>query len=173
MMIQFDKLSVPKKELLIAPGFFEERSKVHVKIFFCPKNESVIRKLESFTNHSIKISYSWLTTKIRTLFPINDKLTPSQHVIYKRECYCKSTYIGETLRNSLIKWADHESDKGSSEPAKHLIANPTHKFAWSNLDRASTNARKRKIWEAYHIKAHRPTLNDQTKLLTLFRLGIT
>ena len=179
MMYQFNKFSVPEEELLIISRFFEERSNVHIKIPFCPKNESVIRKLldkvESFKSHSIKISYSWLTTKIRTLFPIKDKLTHHHHVIYKVECSCKSTYVGETLRNSNIRWAEHESDKGSFEPAKHPIENPTHRFTWSILDRAPTNVRKRKILEAYHIKAQRPTLNDQLdiKSLILFRFGIT
>ena len=130
MMYQFKKFSVPRKELLIPQGFFEERSNVLIKIPFCPKNKSafikLLDKVESFTNHSIKISYSWLTTKIRTLFTIKDKLTHHHHIIYKRECSRKKTYIGETLRNSGIRWVEHESDKGSSKPAKHFKANPNH-----------------------------------------------
>ena len=92
MLCQFDMFSVPKEEILIPPKFFEKRSNVHIKIPFSPKNESVDKKLldivESYTKHSNKISYSWLTLKVRILFLIKDKLTHHHHVIYKGECSC-------------------------------------------------------------------------------------
>ena len=178
-MSQFKKFKIPKEEFLISPGFFDERTNVHVKIPFCPKNEREIKKfldkIKSYANFIIRILYFWLTSKVRTLFPIKDKLNHHQHVIYKGVFFCKGTYIGETPRNARIRWPEHESEKGNSEPAKHLHDYPSHSFTWSILERAPSNCRKRRILEAYHIKTKRPTLDDRLniKSLSLFRFGIT
>ena len=179
LMNQFKKFEIPKEELLIPPGFFDERTNVHVKIPFCPKNEREIRKFldkqESYTNFNFRISYFWLISEIRTLFPNKDKLTHHHHVIYKGVCSCNGTYIGKTLRNATIRWAEYESDKGNLEPAKHLNDYPSHSFTWSILERAPSNYRERRMLEAYHIKTKRPTINDQLdiKSMSLFCFGIT
>ena len=80
---------------------------MHTLRFFFSKKQKrdyeTLGKVESYKKHSIKISYSWLTTKIRTLFSIKDKLTHHHHVVYKEECSCISTYVGETLSNSKIR----------------------------------------------------------------------
>ena len=80
LMSQFKKFELLKEELLIMPGFFDKRANVHVKITFFPKNEREIRKfldkLESYTNFNIRISYSWLTSKIRTL-PYQEQIDES------------------------------------------------------------------------------------------------
>ena len=97
---------------------FKDRINVHIKLSFCPKNEKIIRKyletIEKFTGFSIKVTYSRITTKARSLFFIKDKLSHHHHVIYKRVCSCENTYIGETKRNSVLRWKEHESLSGTS-----------------------------------------------------------
>ena len=41
----------------------------------------------------------WQTRKIESVFKLKDKNTHPSHVIYKDECICAQTYIGETARN--------------------------------------------------------------------------
>ena len=176
---QIEKFMSFKNDFLIPKWMFEDRINVHMKLPFCLKNEKIIRKyldtVEEFTGFSIKVTYSWITTKARSLFPIKDKLNHHHHVIYKGVCSCKNTYIGETKRNSVIRWKEHESLSGTSEPSKHLASNPTHQFSRMILEKASSNMRKRKISEAYYIRTQRPSLNDQVdvKKLSLFRFGLT
>ena len=132
-----------KKDFLLLKWMFEDRISVQIKLPFCPKNAKIIRKyfdfIEEFTGFSIKVTYSWITTKVCSLFPIRDKLNHHHHVIYKEVCSCENTYIGETKRNSVVRWKEHESLSGTSEPTKHLASNPTHQFFWMILEKASRN----------------------------------
>ena len=96
-------------------------------------------------------------------------------MIYKGECSCGDTYIGETKRNAVIRWKELNSNNQKSEPSNNLVQNPDHEFNWSILARAPQDNRKRVILEAYFITSQKPSLNDQKgiKSLFLFRNGIT
>ena len=69
--------------------------KLHIRIPYCKKNEIVIRKyidkIREFTNNKIKITYSWITPKIKPLFPIKNKLTHHHNIIYKGSCNCNKS----------------------------------------------------------------------------------
>ena len=176
---QIRSFNMPHEESIIPSWLFEERRKVFVRIPYCPKNETkigkVIERIEMFCNDKVQMIYIWKTSKIRSLFRLKDKIQHANNVIYKGECVCQKVYIGETKRNAITRWKEHNSNLEKSEPSKHLVANPTHEFKWSVIDRAPKDTRKRKILEAYHIMINKPSLNDQKdiKSLTLFRNGIT
>ena len=168
-----------KFEPIIPQWMFEERKALYFQIPFCPKNEKVIRaiinKLEAFTNDRVKFVYYWKTRKVRSLFPLKDKLVQQCNVIYKGVCSCGDSYIGETKRNSEVRWKEHCSGKGNSEVANHLLLNNNHIFTWEILSKAPINTNKRKILEVYYIRKFKPTLNDQLdiRFIQLFRNGIT
>ena len=84
-------------------------------------------------------------------------------------------YIGETIRNSDIRWTEHESTTGKSEPAKHRADSKSHMFPLKVLASAPLNFRKRKILEAFFITKLKPDLNYQIQhhALSLFRHGVT
>ena len=109
------------------------------------------------------------------MFSLKDKNPYPACQIYKGECTCGETYIGETIRNVATRWEEHENVKKDSEPAKHLKNNPNHSFQWNCLLKASTNNRQRKSLEASFIATMGPSLNNQidTKKLNLFRNGVT
>ena len=98
---------------------------------------------------------------MKSLFPLKNKISHPHSVIYKDTCSCSKTYIGETLRNVVVRWKEHEYRHGKSELAKHQWENPSHSFCWEILDKASLDNRKRKILEAYYIKIFSSSLNDQ------------
>ena len=135
----------------------------------------MIYKIEKFTKFQADIVYIWKTSKLRSSFKLKNKVNHASNVIYKGECSCSVTYIGETKRNVEVRWGEHNSSNEKSEPSKHLVANPDHEFNWAIIDRASRNGRKRKILEAYHIFTSKPTLNNKKdiKNLFLFRNGVT
>ena len=85
----------------------KKKINVHLKVPFCSKNEKTMENyldaMEDFTGFSIKVTYSLITTKVCSLFPIKDKLSHHHHVIYKEVCSCENTYIGETKRNSVVR----------------------------------------------------------------------
>ena len=112
---------------------------------------------------------------MRSLFPLKDKNLHPSCKIYEGECSCGELYIGETIRNVEIRWAEHQNIKGSSEPAKHLKENTTHSFTWHILSSAPKNNRLRKNLEALFIAVKRPSLNEQIEFntLNLFRNGVT
>ena len=91
------------------------------------------------------------------------------------KCSCGQTYIGETVRNVEVRWKEHNSGTGNSEPSKHLQENDQHDFTWKVLMTAPLNTRERKNLEASLIAIHKPSLNNQldAKILCLFRNGIT
>ena len=179
---QIESFTGIKKEPIIPNWLFEEKTettqKVFIKISYCPKNESHIRKViakfNEFTNNKLQLDYTWKTTELRLLFRLKDKITHVSNVIYKGECSCGDTYIGKTKRNAVIRWKEHNSNNQKSEPSNNLVQNPDHEFNWSILARAPQDNRKRVIL-AYFITSQKPSLNDQKgiKSLFLFRNGIT
>ena len=161
--------------------FEEQRTKVFLNLPYCPKNEQssfkLIKSLQYFTGGEVDIIITWKTRKIRSLFPIKDRVTRelSSYLIYKGSCSCGLDYIGETKRNAKTRWLEHDKMEGKSEPSKHISVNDGHSFTWTILTKAPVNWRKRKILEAYYIRKFKPPINDQLdiKSLTLFRNGIT
>ena len=144
---------------------------LHIRIPYCKKNEILIRKyinkIREFTNNNIKITYSWITSKIKASFPTKDKLTNHYNIIYKGICNGNQSYLGEIGRNATTRWKEHERLKGNSEPAKHIAINPEHSFTWILIERALHENKKKKLLEAYHIMINKPSINDQTDIKTL------
>ena len=52
----------------------------------------------------LEIRCAWKTRKSRYLFPLKDTIVDKANVIYKGTCTCKEFYIGETRRNSEVRW---------------------------------------------------------------------
>ena len=156
----------------------DERILYRIKLPFCEANEKLTSKfferLNYFTGDVYKFFVVWQTRKIRSLFPHKDEKIHRICVIYKGECNCGEAYIGETERNDIIRFNEHEDRALSSEPARHLKENNQHQFTWSIIRNASRNQKIRKIVEAFFIMAVKPSLNRQLeKPLTLFRYGMT
>ena len=162
-------------------SFKKDQQRIMINLPFCPQNEifakTFIQRLKVFTQNKHQFVIIWKTRKIRSLFPLKDKINIKfvSDVIYGGLCLCKENYIGETDRNSSVRWKEHEDIKKTSEPAKHLKACQTHKFEWSIICKASANKTKRKILEAFLIKTQNPSLNINIDnfQLKLFRNGVT
>ena len=161
------KNSKEEEQLITPEWLFNQRKKVLFKLPYCPSNERYVKhfidKIESFTNGKLKFIVLWSTRKIKSLFPLKDRVKHLFCVIYEGKCLSRRRYIGETIRNSDIRCIEHESTTGKSEPAKHLADNKSHMFTWKVLASASLNFRKRKILEAFFITKLKPDLNDQTE----------
>ena len=95
-------------------------------------------------------------------------------MVYEGNCACGENYVGESVENVFLRWAEHEDANKQSEPAKHLKYFPDHQFEWKMLTRAPEYTRKRKILEAFLIKCINPSFSEQldTELLDLFRNGV-
>ena len=153
---------------------------MYVDLPFCFQNERIsrnfIKQFNEHTNDQFDLRIKWQTRKVKSLFQLKDKNPYPSRLIYKGTCSCGEEYIGETKRNALDRWSEHEnSEKGTSEPAKHLRRNIGHKFNWTILSNAPKGERDRKNLEAYFIILQKPSLNNQVKFndLILFRHGIT
>ena len=117
-----------------------QRNSILVEIPFRIGNET---KLQSFVNYKFDIAVKWSTKKISSLFCLKDKNPHLACKIYEGNCSCSANYIGET--NVETQWNEHENLYKDSEPAKHIIGFPDHKFDWKILLTAPTNAKLRKI----------------------------
>ena len=177
-----DNFKFSRFERIIPPSLFEEpdeKPTVRVRLPFCARNENLTRtflkKLNAFTGESHNVFIIWNTSKIRSLFPLKDKNLHPNCVIYKGKCSCDEYYIGETERCSHLRFEEHENTSKTSEPAKHLKANPTHSFTWEILANAPSDHEKRKLLEALYVAKFKPGLNDQvmSKKLKLFPNGLT
>ena len=106
-----------KEDFLIPPSLFEEWKEISFQVPFCKRNEDkmkrIICKLEEYTNYKIKFRYSWKTRKLESLFPLKNRIVHKANIIYKGRCTCKEFYIGETKRNSEVRWNGHCSLKKS------------------------------------------------------------
>ena len=99
----------------------------------------------------------WQTRKIESIFKLKDKNTHPSHVIYKGECICGQTYIGETARNFEIRVNEHSDVNKQSEPAKHIRKYLNHKFTWEVLTTVYSWL-KRRTKGAFYIARFRPEL---------------
>ena len=171
------------EEDIIPDWLFDERKDHVIKLPFCPKNEEVskvfLQKLNEYTKDKYKFRIIWNTRSIRSLFPLKDRVEHMSCVIYEGTCSCDEFYIGETDRIAEIRWHEHDTPSANhnqhSDPAKHLVANPTHRFSWKVMTSAPRNYHRRKILESYFIAKLKPKINIQisSKVLFLFRNGIT
>ena len=175
------KPDVDEEELPLIPSYFFEKDPpfILIEVPYCPENERhskhFLRKLKSFLSIECTLVIKWITRKVRTLFSLKSKNPYPSCKIYLGTCSCGSSYIGETKRNTLVRWSEHNNPRGKSEPAKHLAKNPAHTFTWQILLTAPQNARMRKNLEASMVALNKPNLNNQvdSKKLTLFRYGVT
>ena len=94
-----DSFKFSRFERIIPPNLFEEpegKPTIRVRLPFCAKNENLARtflkKLNKFTGESFNIYIIWNTSKIRSLFPLKDKNTHPNCVIYKGTCSCGESY---------------------------------------------------------------------------------
>ena len=164
---------------LIPSYFFEAPPFILIDVPYCPENEKhskhFINKLKSFLSRECTVVIKWTTRKIKTLFSLKSKNPYPSYKIYEGTCSCGSSYIGETKRNTEVRWNEHNDPRGKSEPSKHLYNNPSHKFSWRVILSASKNARVRRNLEASVVALKMPDLNNQvdSKKLTLFRYGVT
>ena len=105
-------------------------------------------------------------------FNNNDKVKYHGCAIYRVICSCGADYLGETIRNSEIRWNEHITVKHkNSDCVKHLNNHFDHEFRWFVLSHASKNSLKRKILEVHYMKTCQPSLINQINgdLLKLFR----
>ena len=146
---------------------FESKPIVLIHIRFCNKNERVskqlLKKLKVFTKQKYDFRNVWKTKKVRQLFPLKKKNPYPSCKIYEGVCSCKENYVGETKRNVITRWNEHENPNKDSEPAKHLFQNPDYFFQWKVLMSAPANNCKRKNLEAFFIAVKHPTLNEKKR----------
>ena len=97
-----------------------------------------------FTTDKVKVIIIWKTRKIQSLFSNKDKVKHYSCVIYCGICSCGADYIGETIRNSEIRWNEHITGKIKNlNCIKHLNDNFDHEFRWFVLSCASKNCLKK------------------------------
>ena len=180
----FQKVPVVNEDENIIPDWLFEEQKMdfYVRIPFSPKNEEIsrtfVKKLDEYTGSKYNFKIIWNTRNIRSLFPLKDRVDHRSCVIYQGTCSCGEDYIGETIRIADIRWGEHTHPAPSAkltDPARHIVENPTHFFTWKVLTNAPRQNLKRLILEGYFIAKKRPKINIQTnpQLLLLFRNGVT
>ena len=86
---------------------------------------------------------TWKTRNIQSLFPLQKKSNYKPYVIYKGDCSCGSHYIGETKRNTKVRWNKHNNSTKSLEPSKYLRSNINRYFTWAVISNASKLLRPR------------------------------
>ncbi|XP_067660298.1 uncharacterized protein [Haliotis asinina] len=87
-------------------------------------------------------------------------------VIYKINCDCGQSYIGETSRPIKTRVKEHRTSVTNSDSksaiSDHIKKTPNHQIEWSDitiLANNQTDFTKRKLTEAIHIKRQKPTIN--------------
>ena len=112
------------------------------------------------TLDNFNIAISWETRKIQTVFHLKDKKLYPACKIYYGVCNCGEAYIGETSRNTITRWSEHDNSIKDSEPATHLSKHINHVFTWNVLCHASKKTDICKYPEAIFIALLKPSLNE-------------
>ena len=107
--------------------------------------KSLIKKLVIFANDKCKFNIVWNNRNIRSLIQIKYNFKHNSCVIYDGNCSCGENYVGESVRNVVLRWAEHEDPKNQLELAKHLKFIPDHQLEWKVLTRAPEYTGKIKI----------------------------
>ena len=66
------------------------------------------------------------TRNVQPFFPLKDE--SNSCIIYKGDCSCGSSYIGETKCNVEVRCYEHDNLTKSPEPLKYLQKNINHCF---------------------------------------------
>ena len=69
------------------------------------------RNLVKYLRERSKVIILWNTWKIQSLCNNKDKVKNHSCVIYCGIYSCDADYIGETIRNSEIRWTEHMTEK--------------------------------------------------------------
>ena len=56
------------------------------------KRRSIVNKLEEFTNNKVKFIYHWKTRKLKSLFPLKDRIKHKANIVYKGTYSCNESY---------------------------------------------------------------------------------
>ena len=136
-----------------------------------------LKRLHEFTENKFTFMIIWQSRKIKTLFPLKDKVKYKANVIYigTVATALDQTYIGETKLIAEKRWEQHEDPNHESAPSKYLEENPGVRFTWKIIGMSFADTNKRKIHEALFIMKQKPSLNKQVrhKKLVLFTYGVT
>ena len=93
--------------MIIPQWFFEERKGFTIHVPFSPSNKSFVKsfisKLIYFTNEKCKFNVVWNTRKVKSLFPLKNKVERYSCVFFRGDCSCDQNYIGQTVRNAKIE----------------------------------------------------------------------
>ena len=88
---------------------FDERKTVYFQLPLRKTNErkikSIVTKLEEFTHKKIKFIYHSKTKKVKSLFPIKDRIKHKANIVYKGSCSCNESCIAK--RYAEIRWKEH------------------------------------------------------------------
>ena len=123
--------------------------------------KSLIKELVIFTNNKCKFNLFWNSRNIRSTLQINDNVKHYSCIIYEGICSCGENYVLESVRNVVLRWAQHEDANKQFQPAEHLKYFPDHNFEWKVLTRTLEYKKKRKTLEAFLIKSINLSLNKQ------------
>ena len=111
---------------------FDEWKLIILRLLFSESNEkvtkSLVKKLVIFTNNKCKFNIVWNTRNIRLLFQSKDNDEHYSCVIYEGNCSFGENYVGESVRNVVLRWFEYEDPNKQSEPAKHLEI-----FSWPSI----------------------------------------
>ncbi|XP_067671768.1 uncharacterized protein [Haliotis asinina] len=92
----------------------------------------------------------------------SDQTNPNPRgCIYKINCDCGSSYIGETCRPFNIRLKEHKTSVKSAL-SEHIVNYPNHSIDWKNTEILASNIsdwRRRKLWEAINIRRLEPQIN--------------
>ena len=138
---------------------------VLIDIPWCNENEKVSRhvlnKLNAFTKEKYDFKIVWKINKFRQLVPLKKKNPYPSCKIFEGVCSCKENYIGETKRNVMTRWNDHENQIKDSELAKHLFQ--YHVFHWNILMSALISICRKKPRTILIKRNTQPYMNKKIK----------
>ncbi|XP_071080809.1 uncharacterized protein [Haliotis cracherodii] len=109
------------------------------------------------------------SNSLDTMLRANDRNTTKPQepkgVVYKIDCNCRQSYVGETSRQINTRIIERKTSTiisdSKSAISDHISYCSNHNINWDNVQIISNNLHdftKRKLTEAVHIRRHKPSI---------------
>ena len=150
-------------------------------LFIGEASQQIEKEIKHFLENKIKANFclrmNHSVSTIGNLLRNKDKqaLLHLTGTVYKLQCSCKKTYIGQSKRNLKTRLEEHDPITfGKSDVTDHLRENPDHTIDFHNphILAQETNWRKLRIKETLYIQKLQPQLNSDEASHPLYLFNV-
>lgn len=165
------KIQTNPRHRLINRNRMETDNQPIKKFIKAPYHHALAPRLKRIFNKDTQLAFYNTKTNEKFFGHVKDKIPKEDQagVVYKLECDCGSSYVGQTNQRVKKRIYQHKNDikKGQTTTglSKHMADNfNQHQIDWKSIKilESESNWQKRSFLEMFHVKKTEKSLNIQS-----------